>query len=244
VEPELIARYIPIHEVDQAGKPVGFPVPASPEPQRPSGNLFGTYCRLEPLSAEQHAADLFEAFSGHIELWTYMPHGPFTSEAEFRDWVISREAGTDPLFYAIIDLDTGKATGVASYLRIDPPARSIEVGWITYSPVLQRSRVATDAMFVMMRNAFDLGYRRYEWKCNALNQVSRKAALRLGMTYEGTFRQATVVKGRNRDTAWFSILDSEWPTMRHNFEDWLSELNFDQAGQQLTRLRPLGVDPE
>ena len=210
---------------------------------------MGTYCRLEPLTADQHAADLFEVFAGHNnpghnDLWTYMPHGPFESAAEFRDWVLSCEAVTDPLFYAIIDVTTEKATGVASYLRIDPSARSIEVGWITFSPALKRTRVATDAMFVMMRTAFDLGYRRYEWKCNALNQVSRNAALRLGMTYEGTFRQATVVKGRNRDTAWFSILDSEWPAMRHNFENWLSESNFDPRGQQVTRLRPLGSDPQ
>ena len=244
MEPELVARYVPAFELDAAGNPVGYPVVGSTEPQRPSGNLYGTYCRLEPLTADQHAADLFEAFAGHNDLWTYMPHGPFESAAEFRDWVLTREGVTDPLFYAIIDVSTEKATGVASYLRIDPSARSIEVGWITFSPALKRTRVATDAMFVMMRNAFDLGYRRYEWKCNALNQVSRNAALRLGMTYEGTFRQATVVKGRNRDTAWFSILDSEWPAMRHNFENWLSESNFDPRGQQVTRLRPLGSDPQ
>ena len=254
MDSELVARYVPTFELDAAGNPVGYPVIGSTEPQRPSGNLLGTYCRLEPLTADQHASDLFEAFAGrndpghnnpgNNDLWTYMPHGPFASEAEFRDWVLSREAVTDPLFYAIIDVSTEKATGVASYLRIDPSARSIEVGWITFSPALKRTRVATDAMFVMMRNAFDLGYRRYEWKCNALNQVSRNAALRLGMTYEGTFRQATVVKGRNRDTAWFSILDSEWPAMRHNFENWLSESNFDPRGQQVTRLRPLGSDPQ
>lgn len=237
MEPELIARYIPIYELDGLGNPVGFPVPASPEPQRPSGNLEGTYCRLEPLNADRHSADLFAAFAGHDHLWTYMPHGPFATELEYRDWVVSREGGIDPFFYAIIDRETEKATGVASYLRIDPSARSIEVGWITYSPALQKSRVATDAMFVMMRNAFELGYRRYEWKCNALNKESRNAALRLGMTYEGTFRQATVVKGRNRDTAWFSILDSEWPPMRKNFEEWLSGSNFNECGDQLSPLR-------
>lgn len=237
MEPELIARYIPIYEVDQDGNPVGVAVPAGSEPPRPSGNLLGTYCRLEPLNVVRHSADLFSAFAGHDHLWTYMPHGPFATEEEFRDWVISREGVDDPFFYAIIDRETEKATGVASYLRIDPGARSIEVGWITFSPTLQKSRIATDAMFVMMRNAFELGYRRYEWKCNALNENSRKAAIRLGMTYEGTFRQATVVKGRNRDTAWFSILDSEWPIMRQNFEDWLSESNFNQRGDQLSQLR-------
>lgn len=243
MEPELIARYVPTFEVDGAGEPIGYPVVNNIEPQRPSGSLLGTYCRVEPLSAVQHAADLFEAFSGHDELWTYMPHGPFASESAHRDWVASRESGIDPLFYAIVDLASERATGVASYLRIDPPARSIEVGWITYSPVLQKSRVATDAMFVMMQTVFDLGYRRYEWKCNALNQRSRNAALRLGMTHEGTFRQATIVKGRNRDTAWFSILDSEWPAMRGNFEKWLSKSNFDPSGRQMTRLRPWASHP-
>ena len=167
-----------------------------------------------------------------------MPQGPFRAEAEYRAWVESKEGAQDPYFYSIIDKSSGKALGVASYLRIDPAARNIEVGWITYSPELKRSRIATDAMFVMMRNAFDLGYRRYEWKCNALNSASRNAALRLGMTYEGTFRQATVVKGRNRDTAWFSILDSEWPEMKAKFERWLDAGNFDSQGQQGISLNP------
>jgi RimJ/RimL family protein N-acetyltransferase len=169
-----------------------------------------------------------------------MPHGPFLVESDYREWIESKQGGQDPYFYAIVDEQSGKALGVASYLRIDPGARSIEVGWITYSPQLRRSRIATDAMFVMMRNAFDLGYRRYEWKCDVLNGSSMRAAKRLGMTYEGTFRQAAVVKGRNRDTAWFAIVDSDWPAMRAAFEQWLDPINFDAQGNQVVSLGPLG----
>ena len=240
MEPELIARYTPVYELDQFGNPVGLPVAQQKLAQLPDqlsdDALEGTFCRLEPLRAERHGAELFEAFTGHDSLWTYMPHGPFMSADSYRDWIASREVESDPFFYAIIDQETQRALGVASYLRIDPVARSIEVGWITYSPELQRSRIATEAMYIMMRNAFDMGYRRYEWKCNALNESSRKAARRLGMTYEGTFRQATVVKGRNRDSAWFSILYSEWPAMQARFERWLDPRNFDGAGTQLTPL--------
>lgn len=236
MESELTAHYTPIYELDESGNPVGLPVVELAPAQLPGGVLEGTYCRLEPLSAQLHSVALFQAFEGHNSLWTYMPHGPFDTEDSYREWIDSRERKTDPFFYAIIDLETQQATGVASYLRIDPIARTVEVGWITYSPELQRSRIATEAMYLMMRNAFDMGYRRYEWKCNALNETSRKAALRLGMTYEGTFRQATVVKGRNRDTAWFAILDSEWPAMRANFEAWLQESNFDHNGYQIEPL--------
>lgn len=233
---KLTAVYTPVFELDADGNPIGLPVDSDCIPAWPGGVLEGTYCRLEPLNASAHTADLYSAFEGHDDLWTYMPQGPFRAEAEYRAWVESKEGGLDPYFYSIIDKSTGKALGVASYLRIDPAARSIEVGWITYSPQMRRSRIATDAMFVMMRNAFDLGYRRYEWKCNALNLASRNAALRLGMTYEGTFRQATVVKGHNRDTAWFSILDSEWPEMKAKFETWLQESNFDSFANQKTAL--------
>ncbi|MCF8530894.1 MAG: GNAT family N-acetyltransferase [Candidatus Nanopelagicales bacterium] len=236
MEPELVARYTPVYDLDAQGNPVGVPVEDRDTPERPAGVLTGRHVRLEPLNAQAHTADLFAAFVGHDHLWTYMPHGPFPTEDSYREWVLSREGGADPYFYAIIEQGTGMAIGVASYLRIDPPARSIEVGWITYSPQLQKSRLATEAMYLMMNNAFDLGYRRYEWKCNALNTQSRNAALRLGMTYEGTFRQATVVKGRNRDTAWFSILDSEWPSMRSNFDQWLQDSNFDAQGNQLSSL--------
>lgn len=231
MEPDLVPVYEPQYELID-GNRLGLRVASAAVAQLPQPELAGQYTRLEKLNAEQHAADLFAAFNGHDTLWTYMPQGPFNQEEEFRTWVQSVESGADPYFYALIDREMNKALGLASFLRIDPTARTIEVGWITFSPQLQHSRIATEAMFLMMQWAFENGYRRYEWKCNALNRASRKAALRLGMTYEGTFRQATVVKGRNRDTAWFSILDSEWPAMKSNFQDWLQDSNFDPAGKQ------------
>ena len=237
LEPELIARYQPVFELDDQGNPVGRAVQSSSAPQPPIPKLIGQYTRLEKLNAQSHAAELFAAYQDHDELWTYMPQGPFHHDDEFRTWVTSVENSSDPYFYAIIDQQTNEALGVASFLRIDPNAHTIEVGWITYSPQLKHSRIATEAMFLMMQFAFDNGYRRYEWKCNVLNKASRQAALRLGMTYEGTFRQAVIVKGRNRDTAWYSILDSEWPAMKANFEDWLHESNFDSSGRQLKPLK-------
>ena len=233
---KLTAEYEPQFEIDAQGNRIGVPVVNDQTPLIPRGSLIGSYALLEPLDVDKHTSDLFDAFAEADHLWTYMPHGPFAAESEYRAWVESKQGDHDPYFYAILDQQSGKAIGVASYLRIDPGARSIEVGWITYSPVLQRSRIATDAMFLMMRNAFDLGYRRYEWKCNVLNAQSMRAAMRLGMTYEGTFRQATVVKGRNRDTAWFAILDVEWPDMKSAFERWLDPANFDTAGNQLASL--------
>jgi RimJ/RimL family protein N-acetyltransferase len=233
---KLVAEYKPQFEIDEHGNRIGVPVTNDQTPIVPRGALIGTYARLEPLDVDKHASDLFTAYVGADHLWTYMPHGPFLAQSEFGAWVESKQGEKDPYFYAIVDQSSGKALGVASYLRIDPGARSIEVGWITYSPLLQRSRIATEAMFLMMRNAFDLGYRRYEWKCNALNTTSMRSAQRLGMTYEGTFRQATVVKGRNRDTAWFAILDAEWPSMQRAFERWLDPANFDATGNQLVSL--------
>ena len=205
--------------------------------------LEGSYARLEPLDADRHGQQLFEAFDGHDDLWTYMPQGPFTTPQELREWIESVQNKDDPMFFTVTDRRSDRAVGVASYLRIDPNARSIEVGWITFSASLQRSAVATDAMYLMMRNAFELGYRRYEWKCNALNEASMAAAERLGMTFEGVFRKATVVKGRNRDTAWFALVDDDWPTVRRAMEAWLVPANFDASGRQVTALsdatRPL-----
>jgi RimJ/RimL family protein N-acetyltransferase len=236
---KLTAEYQPEFELDSQGNRIGLPVLIDQVPGVPRGELSGIYALLEPLDADAHAPDLFMAFAGADHLWTYMPHGPFASESDYRAWVESKQGNRDPYFYAILDQQSGKAIGVASYLRIDPGARSIEVGWITYSPQLQRSRIATDAMFLLMGNAFDLGYRRYEWKCNVLNEVSMRAAKRLGMTYEGTFRQATVVKGRNRDTAWFAIVDSQWPNLKQAFQQWLDPVNFDDQGKQLLSLATL-----
>lgn len=231
---------------DPQGNPVGELVEDFTLPELPdlTSVLLGQLCRLEPLDDAKHAADLFQAFSLNQSgsLWIYMPHGPFQDEAEYRAWVLKFQNQQDPMFYAVIDLETGKAVGVAAYLRIDPRAASIEVGWITFSPLMQQKPIATEAMFLMMQYAFELGYRRYEWKCNALNQPSIQAAMRLGFSFEGVFRQATIVKGRNRDTAWFSILDRDWPSAKIAFETWLDLSNFDELGVQKTRLSELTSD--
>ena len=201
--------------------------------------LTGSYCRLERLSAEKHAALLFRVFEGHDQVWNYMPYGPFSSASQYHRWVREAEAMTDTVYYVIKNLQTGAYEGVASYLRIAPEAGSIEVGNINLSPALQRTQAATEAMFLMMQWAFDAGYRRYEWKCNALNKPSRRAGQRLGFSYEGVFRQAAIVKGRNRDTAWFAAIDSEWPALKEAFRAWLDVSNFDAAGQQNERLSDL-----
>ncbi len=212
----------------------------------PRTPLTGRYCRLEPLVPERHAAELNAANSLDTEgrLWTYLPYGPFPNFGSYRAWLETQCAGDDPLFFAIIDATSGWAVGVASYLRIVPASGSIEVGHLGYSPRLQRTPAATEAMFLLMAQAFALGYRRYEWKCDALNAPSRAAALRLGFTFEGIFRQATVVKGRNRDTAWYSLLDSEWPARRAALERWLAPDNFAADGRQRLRLSELTARPD
>ena len=221
-------------------RPIGQPVPDWTAPPAPTDKILqGTYARLEPLSAEKHAALLFRAYDGHDALWDYMPYGPFASASQYHRWVRDTVADKNHFFYVIKNLETGTYGGVASYLRIAPEAGSIEVGNINYSPELQRTRAATEAMALMMGWAFEAGYRRYEWKCNALNAPSRVAAQRLGFSYEGVFRQALVVKGRNRDTAWFATIDTEWPALSEAFRVWLSSSNFDTNGQQLERLSDL-----
>jgi len=225
------------------GQPIGEPLPGwSPRPRPARAVLEGRLCRLEPLDAQRHAAALHAAYAEDREgrLWTYLPYGPFASAAEYAAWVESVESLEDPVFFAIADRASGRPQGVASYLRIDPPNGVIEVGHLCYAPVLQATSAATEAMFLMMRRAFDeLGYRRYEWKCDALNAPSRAAAERLGFVYEGTFRQAVVTKGRNRDNAWYSITDREWPARRSTFEAWLAPANFDAGGRQRRRLAEL-----
>jgi RimJ/RimL family protein N-acetyltransferase len=211
-------------------------------PARPlsSSILEGELVRLEPIDVQRHAAELYAAQEGAPEIWDYMSYGPFPSEAEFRTWLSGPATSDDPLFYAIVNQTGGRALGMASFLRITPEHGVIEVGHIWYSPALQRTRQATDAMYVMARHIFeDLGYRRYEWKCNALNEPSKRAAQRLGFTYEGVFRQHMVVKDRNRDTAWYSMLDSEWPAAKAAFEAWLRPDNFDAEGRQLRGLAEL-----
>lgn len=219
-------------------------------PQRPGQDVLeGSSVRLEPLAADAHAADLFRAFHGHDALWDYMPYGPFVSAGAYHRWAKEREAAEDPRFLVLRDVATGRCGGIASYLRIAPEAGSIEVGNICISPEMQRGRAATEAMWLMMDWAFRAGYRRYEWKCNALNMASRRAAQRLGFSYEGIFRNHLVVKGRNRDTAWFAVTCEDWPALSEAFRAWLAPANFDATGRQrerlsdLTRLTRVASDP-
>ncbi len=225
--------------MNDLGQPIGDPVTlALPRPRPPRSPMRGHYCDVIPLDPATHAAALFAAYSADTEgrIWTYLPQGPFADLSGFRTWIEATCLTDDPLFHTItVD---GAPVGVASLMRIDPANGVIEVGNINYAPALSRTRAATEAMYLLMSRAFDdLGYRRYEWKCDALNAPSRNAAARLGFTYEGTFRQAIVYKGRNRDTAWLSILDSEWPRLKAGFVAWLDPLNFDADGQQRRPLR-------
>ncbi len=224
------------------GQPIGPPLPGwTPRPRPPRTPLAGRLCRLERLDVARHAAALHAAHALDREgrNWTYLPYGPFASAADYARWVEWAAAQEDPQFFAIVDA-SGLGVGVASYLRIDPAMGVIEVGHLAFSPALQKRPAATEAMYLMMRRAFEeLGYRRYEWKCDSWNEPSRRAAERLGFTYEGTFRQAVVMKGRSRDNAWFSILDGEWPALKRAFEAWLDPANFDASGAQRRRLGEL-----
>jgi RimJ/RimL family protein N-acetyltransferase len=229
--------------VNHLGQPIGFPVDGWTARDRPAQTpMIGRYCRVEPVDPERHARDLYAANSEDRDgrMWTYLPWGPY---AGFEDYLAGLKTGLlrdNFITCAVIDARSGMAVGVASYLNINQAAGSIEVGGIAYSPLLQRKPAGTEAMFLMMRRVFDeLGYRRYEWKCNALNAPSRAAAQRYGFRFEGIFRQADVVKGRNRDTAWFSITDSEWPAIKAAFERWLDPANFDGDGEQRESLSTL-----
>lgn len=218
------------------GAPVlGWTPAARPGPEA----MAGVAVRLERLDPDAHAADLFRAFCGHDGLWDYLPYGPFASASAYHHWARGHAGAADPFFYVLRDPASGHCAGVASFLRITPEAGSIEVGHICLSPEIQRTRAATEAMALMMGWAFSHGYRRYEWKCDALNLPSRRAAERLGFTFEGVFRQATVVKGHNRDTAWYSVIDIEWPALQRAYEVWLSPANFDAQGRQKTPLSDL-----
>jgi RimJ/RimL family protein N-acetyltransferase len=224
---------------------VGIAVDPSPAPRPQPTVLPGRVVTLRPFERAGQAEALYQATHGPEKeaQWRYMSEGPFASRADF-DLAFDRNANsTDPLFFAIVDNATGVPVGQASYLRMEPRHRVIEVGNIIFTPALQRSSGATEAMYLMARHVFDnLGYRRYEWKCNALNQPSRRAALRLGFVFEGVFRQHMIIKGRNRDSAWFSMLDSEWPSRRANFERWLAPSNFDPAGGQVLSLSSMNGD--
>jgi RimJ/RimL family protein N-acetyltransferase len=217
---------------------LGQPVPGFTPPPRPGPmTLRGRAVTVAPLRPTDARA-LFAAFEGADEMWDFMPLGPFETEAELGAWITAVENSDDPLFFSFAPSGED-AAGFGSFLRITPGAGSIEVGFLAFSPRLQRSVAATEAMYLMMKWAFEAGYRRYEWKCDALNGPSRRAAQRLGLSYEGIFRQATVVKGRNRDTAWFAAIDAEWPALETAFETWLAPENFDATGRQKTSLRKL-----
>ena len=205
-------------------------------------NMQGRFCRLTPLNADKHAKDLSKAYAKDTkyESWIYLPYGPFANYKSYYSWVKKNSYSNDPLFYTIINLKNNSAIGVASFLRIYPDIGSIEVGHIHYSPLLQKTIMATEAMYLMMYRVFaELKYRRYEWKCDALNKKSRNAALRLGFTFEGIFRQSTIYKKRNRDTAWYSIIDTEWPKLKKTFTLWLDPLNFDNKGMQKATISQL-----
>ena len=221
-------------------RPVGHPVPGFIPPPLPDGRAMkGRFALLERLDANKHAEPLFKVYERYDWIWDYMPNGPFFSVDELRDWMSGAIRNTEFLFYAIYDRQAGQYGGFGSYLRMKPESGVIEVGYIAMAPCLQRTSAATEAMYMMMKWAFEAGYRRYEWKCDSLNMPSRLAALRLGFSYEGVFRNATVVKGRNRDTAWFSVIDSEWPELEKAFKQWLSPNNFDGDGMQIKKLSAL-----
>lgn len=218
------------------GTPVDFKTPPLPE----RIDLTGRYVLLEPLDPARHLADLsaLALDPAADSTWNYLPYGPFDNAAAYEAHLRAQAASSDPLFFVFRNLDAdGAAQGIASFLRITQTHGTIEIGHVWFSPALQRTRAATEGLFLLARHAFALGYRRLEWKCNALNAASMRAAERLGYSYEGTFRQMMVVKGRNRDTAWYSIIDGEWPGIEARFGQWLAESNFDSQGRQLSALR-------
>ncbi|MGE0035971.1 MAG: GNAT family N-acetyltransferase [Xanthobacteraceae bacterium] len=225
------------------GQPIGPPVDATPARRPGPVVLEGRYGRVEKLRPE-HDADLWNAVKGHDPIWTYMSaYGPFANFAAFTEWLAGRTRLDDPYSYAVVET-SGRAVGIATLMEIRPAMRVIEVGHIVYSPALQRTRLGTEAQYLLARYAFEtLGYRRYEWKCNALNAPSRRAALRYGFVYEGTLRQRMIAKGHNRDDAYYAMLDSEWPARKAAFERWLAPENFDAAGKQRVSLSELNAPP-
>jgi RimJ/RimL family protein N-acetyltransferase len=214
------------------------PSPARGRPRRDV--LHGARVRLEPVDRERHAGDLLAAAAGDPHLWEFMAYGPFADTASFGEHLERQAAGDDPLFYAVVDAASGRAAGIVSFLRIEPADGVIEIGHIWFGAPLQRTAAATEAILLLARHAFEeLGYRRLEWKCDAANARSRRAAARFGFTFEGVFRQHMIVKGRNRDTAWYSIVDGEWPAAGAAFDAWLAPENFDSGGRQRRTLEQL-----
>jgi RimJ/RimL family protein N-acetyltransferase len=229
-------------ETNRFQQPIGAPVEARSVKRPERVTLSGRVVTLAPLDADQHADALFRAGNGEGKdsVWTYLSDGPYADLAAFKDNIAAKAQSHDPLFFAVIDNASGQAVGYQTLMRIDAANRVVEVGNILYTPAMQRTVGSTEAQYLFARYVFDtLGYRRYEWKCNALNAPSKRAALRLGFTFEGVFRQHMIVKGANRDTAWFSMLDSEWPARRAAFEQWLAPENFDAAGRQKVVLTSL-----
>jgi len=218
---------------------VGEPVDTTPAKRPQREPLVGRYVDVLPLDARLNGDDLYAVATGPNSetLWTYLASGPWNDRASFDAWLLDQQASPDRFAHALVDKASGKALGMANYLRMDREHKTIEIGGIWYAPALQRTRAATEAMYLLACNAFEtLGYRRYEWKCNTFNEPSRRAALRLGFTYEGLFRQHMISRGRNRDTAWFSLLDHEWPQRKRAFERWLDPENFDANGGQRATL--------
>ncbi len=225
--------------INELGQPIGAPMPGWKGVARPPRTaMAGRYCRVEPIDPARHAEDLHHAnaLDPSQRNFTYLSIGPFDTFDAYRQWMTSAVKSEDPLFHVIVDAATGKAVGLATYMRIDPANGVIEVGNLNFSPLLQKKPAATEAMYLMMQRVFALGYRRYEWKCDTHNAPSRAAAQRLGFSYEGVFRQAGVYKGRSRDTAWYAMIDSEWPELDRAFRRWLDSANFDAQGQQRERL--------
>ncbi|MDE0942770.1 MAG: GNAT family protein [Alphaproteobacteria bacterium] len=231
------------------GLKVGTTLTVLPDGGRPSNlAMTGKSVRLEPIDPARHGDDLYAAAYGPKgdptnDMWTYMSFGPFADADAFATWLATQGANEEREVYALVDTDADRAQGMASYLRIEPQWASCEVGSIWYAPSLKRSRAATEAMYLMARHVFeDLGYRRYEWKCDKLNEASRRAALRLGFQYEGLFRQHMIYKGRNRDTTWFAMIDQDWPKVKAAFETWLADDNFDADGGQIRGLAAIRSD--
>lgn len=212
-----------------------------PRPVPDQRVLQGRFVRLEALAVARHGDDLWRALQGpDPALWDYLPYGPFSERSQFDAWLTNNTERRDPLFYAVIDQASSRALGVFSYLNIVAQDGCIEIGHVAFGAPMQRTAGATEAIYLLARHAFDdLGYRRLEWKCNAANTRSVRAAERFGFIYEGLFRQHRVIKGKNRDTAWFSIIDGQWPRCRDAFQCWLATENFDQQGQQRQRLQAL-----
>jgi RimJ/RimL family protein N-acetyltransferase len=223
-----------------APQPVGPVVDTTPAKPPGAVTLLGRFARIEKLDRGRHADGLWQVLKGDDRVWAYLAYGPFVDGKAFANWLVERATMLDPYSYVVAEHASGRPLGIATLMEIRPAARVIEIGNILYAPTLQRTPAATEAQYLMARYVFeDLGYRRYEWKCNALNAPSMRAAERFGFTYEGTFRQHTIVKGRNRDTAWFSITDGEWPGVKAAYETWLAPENFDAQGKQKTSLTDL-----